>query len=75
METTALDQLKQTDLVRLSQVVRLDLNRPAFEIHDWSVRSLSDKGVMNPDGLFVFEGNGLDAGHPPLGELPLICPG
>jgi len=70
METSILDQLKATDRDRLTQVVRQDLNRPAFEIRDWSVRRLSDKGVDNPEGLFIFEGYGMDVAHPEAGSQP-----
>jgi hypothetical protein len=70
METTILDQLKETNQDRLTQIVRQDLNRPTFEIRDWSVRPLSDQGVINPDGLFVFEGHGIDATQPTLDILP-----
>jgi hypothetical protein len=70
METSILDQLKKTEWDRLTQVVRQDLNCPTFELRDWNVRMLSDQGVINPDGLFLVEGHGVDGAHPEPGIQP-----
>jgi len=42
----------------LTDVVRQDQHCPAFEIAEWSIRRLSDKGVVNPDGLWLVNGLG-----------------
>ena len=51
-------------LKELGEVVRADLQSDTFEISDWSVRSLSNKGIVNPQGLWLIEGQG----HDPAGE-------
>lgn len=55
-----LEQLKALDPAVLTDVVRQDQRNVAFEITDWDVQRLSDKGIINPDGLFLFSGNGHD---------------
>jgi hypothetical protein len=55
-----LETLRAIDLAVLTDVVRQDQRSPTFEILDWSVKRLSDKGVINPDGLFLFSGQGRD---------------
>lgn len=64
MKTSVIEQLKRTDLDFLTQIIRQDRNCPSFVIHDWQVQPLSGKGVMNPDGLFLVQGNGIDRDHP-----------
>jgi hypothetical protein len=54
------DWKKTVDPVVLAEVVRIDQNNPAFEITDWSVDRLSDKGINNPDGLWLIRGLGED---------------
>jgi hypothetical protein len=44
----------------LTDVVRQDQHSPRFEVTGWSVRRLSDKGVSNRDGLWLFSGAGYD---------------
>jgi len=44
----------------LSEVVRQDQGSKSFEITEWEVKRLSDKGIINPDGLFLFSGQGHD---------------
>jgi hypothetical protein len=44
----------------LTAIVRQDQKSPNFELLDWNVKRLSDKGIANPDGLFCFSGTGLD---------------
>jgi hypothetical protein len=56
-------KLKAIDPSILAQVVRQDRRSPSFEITDWTVRRLSDKGVINPDGLWLFSGDGIDGGR------------
>lgn len=41
----------------LADVVRQDQRNSQFEITDWTVRRLSDRGIINPDGLFLFSGH------------------
>ena len=52
--------LKAIDPVVLAGVVRQDQRSAAFEITGWTVKLLSDKGIVNPDGLFLFSGQGYD---------------
>jgi len=52
--------LKAIDPAVLAGVVRQDQGSAAFEITEWTVKSLSDKGMINPDGLFLFSGQGYD---------------
>lgn len=54
-----LARLKATDPAILTEVVRSDKNDPTFEIKEWSVMRLSDKGMTNPDGLWLFSGAGI----------------
>jgi hypothetical protein len=70
MVTTKLDELKNTSLDLINQVVRQDRRCPTFIIQDWDVRALSDQGIINPDGLYLFEGHGVDAAHPGSGAQP-----
>jgi phosphotransferase family enzyme len=53
-----LEKLRAIDPKILTNVVRQDLNNPAFEITEWTVQRLSDKGIANPDGLWLFSGWG-----------------
>lgn len=59
--TDKLEELRAIDSDRLLDVVRQDQRSTAFEITDWRVEPLSDKGASNPDGLFCFSGVGRDA--------------
>jgi hypothetical protein len=56
----SLDQVKQVAAGMLDDVVRLEEDSPDFEILDWEVTRLSDKGLMNPEGLLLFQGQGQD---------------
>jgi len=58
--------LRSIDPARLTEVVRQDQRSPSFEITQWSVKRLSDKGIINPEGLWVFAGIGRDS----QGERP-----
>ena len=53
-------KLQAIDSAILTDVVRQDQHSPLFEVTGWSVRRLSDKGVSNPDGLWLFSGAGYD---------------
>jgi len=53
-----LETLKAIDVVILTDVVRQDQNDLSFEITAWDVKRLSDKGIANPDGLWLFNGSG-----------------
>jgi hypothetical protein len=44
----------------LADVVRRDLDSPSFHVASRSARSLSSKGIINPDGLWLFSGDGSD---------------
>jgi hypothetical protein len=48
--------LRALDPHVLTEVVRRDQQEPDLEVTDWTVRPLSNKGVINPDGLFLFSG-------------------
>ena len=58
MSDAILSRLNAIDMAILSDVVRQDQRNPSFEITEWSVRRLSDKGMMSPDGLWLFSGQG-----------------
>jgi hypothetical protein len=60
MSTDMLETLKSVDPAVLLDVVRQDQRSPTFEILEWTVDRLSDKGIINPDGLFRFSGQGDD---------------
>jgi hypothetical protein len=53
MTADVLETLKNIDPALLNQVVRQAQRSPDFEISEWSVRRLSDKGVFNPEGLWL----------------------
>lgn len=55
-------RLKAIDLAILTDVVRQDQKSPSFEITEWSITRLSDKGVANPDGLWLVSGCGHTGG-------------
>ena len=60
MPDAILGTLQAIDPAVLENVVRVDQRSPAFQISDWSVRRLSAKGIVNPDGLWLFSGQGRD---------------
>jgi len=53
-----LEQLKGIDPILLTDFVRQVQDDPTFEISNWDVKRLSDKGIANPDGLWLFSGTG-----------------
>ena len=61
MSENRLAQLQAVDPAILMDVVRQDVGRPDFEIGAWSARPLSNKGIINPDGLWLLSGDGRDA--------------
>ena len=54
------EQLQTIDPAVLLNVVRHAQDNPNFTVLDWTVRVLSDKGAVNPGGLWCFSGNGQD---------------
>jgi hypothetical protein len=60
MSENMLETLQAIDPAVLTEVVRQDQRSPGFEITEWTVKRLSDKGIANPDGLFLFSGQGHD---------------
>ena len=54
------EQLQTIDPAVLLNVVRQAQGNPNFTILDWTVRVLSDKGAVNPEGLWCFSGTGQD---------------
>lgn len=61
MNKNVLERLNAIDVTILTDVVRQDQRSPYFVITDWSIRRLSDKGIANPDGLWLFSGRGHDS--------------
>jgi len=55
-------KLQAIDPTILTDVVRQDQRSPLFQITQWSVERLSGKGIINPDGLWRFSGEGRDRG-------------
>jgi hypothetical protein len=55
-----LPKLETIDPSLLLNVVRQDQRSQEFEIRSWSVSKLSEQGMINPDGLFLFRGSGQD---------------
>jgi hypothetical protein len=53
-----LEQLRAIDPIVLTNFVQQDQDDPSFEISSWDVKRLSDKGIANPDGLWLFSGTG-----------------
>ena len=60
MTTNPLQTLKALDSTRLMEIVRRAQASPGFEIGSWDVRHLSKDGMINPEGLFLFSGDGRD---------------
>lgn len=60
MEDRLLESLREIDPAVLTDVVRQDQRDPSFGITRWTVQRLSDKGIRNPDGLWLFSGDGKD---------------
>jgi hypothetical protein len=60
MAETMVEKLSTLDPAFLAEIVRMDQNNPSFEVTEWSVKRLSDKGIRNPDGLWLFSGAGKD---------------
>ena len=58
--------LSELDSAYLTKIVRRVKASPSFEIGPWDVRQLSSEGGVNPEGLFLFSGDGYDeSGHQP----------
>ena len=60
MDTDRLQTLAALDSTRLTEIVRRGQASPSFEIGKWDVRHLSSDGMQNPEGLFLFSGEGHD---------------
>jgi hypothetical protein len=58
MTDDMLAKLRSIDPEIVANVVRQDQRSPSFDITEWSVKRLSDKGIRNPDGLWLFSGEG-----------------
>jgi len=64
MSTERLQTLAALDSARLTEIVRRVQASPSFEIGTWDVRYLTSDGMINPEGLFLFSGDGHDErGH------------
>lgn len=64
MASDQLQMLTAIDPARLTEIVRVALDNPSFQVGSWNVRHLSDLGGVNPEGLFLFEGDGHDEREP-----------
>lgn len=42
------EKLNALDPAILAEIVRMDQNNPSFEITEWSMKRLSDKGLLTP---------------------------
>jgi hypothetical protein len=62
-QPSKLDQLRALNDRVLAEIVCQDQRCPDFVITSWQVDRLSDKGIVNPDGLFRFSGTGYDAAN------------
>jgi hypothetical protein len=60
MTQTVLETLQAIEPALLLEIVRQDQRSPAFELLSWELKRLSEKGIANPDGLFLFSGQGQD---------------
>jgi hypothetical protein len=58
MDKGFLEKMMAIDPAILTDIVRQDQNEPTFQITNWTVKRLSDKGITNPDGLWLFSGQG-----------------
>lgn len=56
-----LTRLQRISLDMLTDVVRQDQRRSSLIITDWAVQPLSDKGIINPGGLWALDGHARDA--------------
>ena len=56
MTSTALPILRALDPSLLTPMVRTATRRPDLTVQEFAVEVLSDKGITNPDGLFLFTG-------------------
>ena len=52
------EKLQTVDPAVLLNVVRQDQRDPNFVLLDWTIDMLSDKGGVNPEGLWCFNGHG-----------------
>lgn len=52
------EKLQSIDPSLLADVVRQDQRDRKYTITDWTVGRLSDRGILHPDGLFLFSGHG-----------------
>ena len=60
MTEDLLERLKTIDIGTLTEIVQQDQGSSTFMITEWSVTRLSNRGIMNPDGLWLFSGLGSD---------------
>lgn len=60
MDTDRLQTLAALDSTRLTEIVRRAQASSSFELESWNVRHLSSDGMINPEGLFLFSGEGHD---------------
>jgi hypothetical protein len=55
-----LETLRATNAAQLLEIVRQDQHSSAFELLNWDVKRFGEKGITNPEGLFLFSGQGAD---------------
>ena len=66
MTSTVLSSLHALGPAHLTPLVQMVTRQPEVKLDGFSVEVLSDKGITNPDGLFLFSGRA----HGQAGELP-----
>lgn len=59
MAEDMLEKLKAIDTTFLVDLIRQDQRDASFNISEWSVQRLSNKGIANPGGLWLFSGTGI----------------
>lgn len=62
MTPTKLAALRMLDPNTLSELVQRTTGQPELRVSEFTVKTLSNKGVMNPEGLFLFSGRGVGSG-------------
>ncbi len=60
MAIDRLEMLAALDAARLTEIVQRQQASPSFEIGPWDVKRLISDGMINPDWLFPFSGDGHD---------------
>ena len=65
MTSANLAALRTLDPNSLSELVQRTTGQPELRVSGFTVKTLSSKGVVNPEGLFLFSGRGVGSGVVP----------